>query len=101
MRDDPGTGESPAAARRRLRLALRRARETAGLTQGKVAEALDWSVSKVNRIEKGDVTVSTTDLRALLELYGVVDRERAGGCCATRGRRGCAVGGTSRATGSI
>jgi len=74
---DPGSGESPAAARRRLRLALRRARESAGLTQGKVADALDWSVSKVNRIEKGSVSVSTTDLRALLELYGVVDADRA------------------------
>ncbi|MFV2010126.1 MULTISPECIES: helix-turn-helix domain-containing protein [unclassified Micromonospora] len=77
MPGDPGSGESPAAARRRLRLALRRARESAGLTQGKVAEALDWSVSKVNRIEKGSVSVSTTDLRALLELYGVVDADRA------------------------
>ncbi|WJK35129.1 helix-turn-helix transcriptional regulator [Solwaraspora sp. WMMA2065] len=78
MPGDPGSGESPAAARRRLRLALRRARESAGLTQGKVADALDWSVSKVNRIEKGSVSVSTTDLRALLELYGVVDADRAG-----------------------
>ncbi|MFY1655502.1 helix-turn-helix domain-containing protein [Solwaraspora sp. WMMB762] len=77
MPGDPGSGESPAAARRRLRLALRRARESAGLTQGKVADALDWSVSKVNRIEKGSVSVSTTDLRALLELYGVVDADRA------------------------
>ncbi|WJK39907.1 helix-turn-helix transcriptional regulator [Solwaraspora sp. WMMA2056] len=77
MRDDPGPGESPAAARRRLRLALRRAREAAGFTQGKVADTLDWSVSKVNRIEKGDVTVSSTDLRALLALYGVVDPDRA------------------------
>ncbi|ROO58844.1 helix-turn-helix protein [Micromonospora sp. Llam0] len=77
MPGDPGSGESPAAARRRLRLALRRARESAGLTQGKVADALDWSVSKVNRIEKGSVSVSTTDLRALLGLYGVVDADRA------------------------
>ncbi|WFE19362.1 helix-turn-helix transcriptional regulator [Solwaraspora sp. WMMD937] len=77
MPGDSGSGESPAAARRRLRLALRRARESAGLTQGKVADALDWSVSKVNRIEKGSVSVSTTDLRALLELYGVVDADRA------------------------
>jgi transcriptional regulator with XRE-family HTH domain len=78
VRDDTGTGESPAAARRSANRSRRRARETAGFTQGKVADALDWSVSKVNRIEKGDVTVSTTDLRALLELYGVDDRERAG-----------------------
>lgn len=70
------SGESPAVARRRLRLALRRARDACGLTQTQVAEALDWSLSKVNRIEKGDVTVSSTDLRALLELFGVTDGDQ-------------------------
>jgi transcriptional regulator with XRE-family HTH domain len=67
--------ESPAVARRRLRLALRRAREASGLTQGQVAESLEWSLSKVNRIENGDVTVSSTDLRALLGLLGVSDTD--------------------------
>jgi transcriptional regulator with XRE-family HTH domain len=47
-----------------------------GLTQGQVAEALDWSLSKVNRIEAGDVTVSSTDLRALLGLFGITDDAR-------------------------
>lgn len=70
------SGESPAVARRRVRLALRAAREERGLTQGYVAEELDWSLSKVNRIEKGDVTVSRTDLLAMLELYGVDDQAR-------------------------
>jgi transcriptional regulator with XRE-family HTH domain len=70
------TGESPAAARRRVRLTLRKARESRGLTQGQVAAELDWSLSKVNRLEKGDVTVSRTDLVALLELYGVTDSAR-------------------------
>ena len=65
--------DSPAAARRRLRLALRKARDASGLTQGEVAEALDWSVSKVNRIENGEVTVSLTDVRALLALLRVTD----------------------------
>jgi hypothetical protein len=41
-----------------------------------VAEALDWSLSKVNRIEAGDVTVSSTDLRALLGLFGITDDAR-------------------------
>jgi transcriptional regulator with XRE-family HTH domain len=68
--------ESPAVARRRLRLALRQAREARGLTQGQVAEALEWSLSKVNRVEGGDVTISSTDLRALLALLGVTDAER-------------------------
>jgi transcriptional regulator with XRE-family HTH domain len=66
-------GESPAAARRRLRLALRRARESKRLTQREVAEALDWSMSKVNRIEAGDVTVTSTDLQAMLRLFEVTE----------------------------
>ena len=58
---------------RRLRLELRRARDQAALTQEQVAENLDWSLSKVIRIESGSVGVSTTDLKALLTLYGVSD----------------------------
>ena len=60
-------------ARRRLRLALRKVREEAGRTQGQVADALGWSISKVNRIETGEVTISNTDLQALLMLLGVVE----------------------------
>ncbi|MEU8006470.1 helix-turn-helix transcriptional regulator [Catellatospora sp. NPDC049111] len=67
------SGDSPAVARRRLRIALRARREAAELTQGDVAAALDWSLSKVQRIESGDVTISGTDLRALLELLAVAD----------------------------
>ncbi len=63
--------DSPAVARRRLRLALRKARDDQGLTQGQVADALDWSLSKVIRIEKGDVAISITDLRALADLLQV------------------------------
>jgi transcriptional regulator with XRE-family HTH domain len=68
-----GPHTSPALARRQLRLALRRAREAAGLTQGQVAEELEWSISKVNRIETGDVKVSSSDLAALLRLLNVTD----------------------------
>ena len=68
-----GPHTSPALARRQLRLALRRAREAAGLTQGQVAEALEWSISKVNRIETGNVKISNTDLAALLRLLNVTD----------------------------
>jgi transcriptional regulator with XRE-family HTH domain len=66
-------GESPAAARHRLRRTLRRAREARQLTQRQVAESLEWSLSKVNRIESGEVTISTTDLQALLQLLEVTD----------------------------
>jgi transcriptional regulator with XRE-family HTH domain len=62
------------ALRRRLRVELRKARLAAVKTQRDAAEALDWSPSKIIRIENGSVAVTTTDLRALLEYYGVRDR---------------------------
>jgi transcriptional regulator with XRE-family HTH domain len=65
--------EDPGFYRRRVRDALRKAREKAALTQRQAAEALDWSMSKLVRIEAGTVGVSTTDLRALLRLYEVDD----------------------------
>jgi transcriptional regulator with XRE-family HTH domain len=71
-------GDSPAVARRRLRLALRRAREAAGRTQGEVAKALEWSLSKVNRIESGENTISNADLEILLRLLGVVGPDEVG-----------------------
>ena len=61
-----GFGEHPAVARRRVRLALRKARRSAGLNQGDVADRLGWSLSKAQRIEAGEVAVSITDLRALV-----------------------------------
>lgn len=66
--------ESPAGARRRVRLAVRRAREAMGATQTEVAEAMEWSLSKVMRIESGEVTVSQNDLRPLLGYLGIKDR---------------------------
>ncbi len=56
-------------ARRKLRDALRRLREGAGFTQREVAEEMDWSLSKIIRMETGQVAVTTTDLRALLRHY--------------------------------
>jgi transcriptional regulator with XRE-family HTH domain len=64
---------SPAVARHRLRLALRRRREAAGRTQGDIAKSLDWSLSKIQRIEAGENAISTTDLRALLGQLKVND----------------------------
>lgn len=68
------SGESPAVARRRVRLALRAAREERGLTQGDVAKALDWSLSKIQRIESGEVSISTTDLRAILAFLQITEQ---------------------------
>jgi transcriptional regulator with XRE-family HTH domain len=63
-------------SRRRLRLELRKARMDAQLTQREVAQALDWSPSKLLRIENGQVGISRTDLTALLDHYGLEDAER-------------------------
>jgi len=62
--------------RRRLRTVLRTAREQARMTQEQVAAAMDWSPSKIIRIESGSVSISTNDLRALLELYDVATPEQ-------------------------
>jgi transcriptional regulator with XRE-family HTH domain len=67
---------SPLLLRRRLRNELRAARLGKGLTQEQVATAMEWSLSKMNRIEKAKSSISANDLRALLPLYGITDRER-------------------------
>jgi transcriptional regulator with XRE-family HTH domain len=69
-------GSSPLVERRRLRDELRQARQDAGLTQEAVAEEMDWSMSKIIRIETGAVGISTNDLTALLRLYKVKDSRR-------------------------
>jgi transcriptional regulator with XRE-family HTH domain len=68
-------GDSPTVARRRVRLAIREARDVAGLTQSQVAEAMEWSHSKVIRIENGEVSISPNDLRPLLSYLGIKDRD--------------------------
>ncbi|HZN20815.1 MAG TPA: helix-turn-helix transcriptional regulator [Micromonosporaceae bacterium] len=62
------------AGRFRLRSELRQRREDAGLTQEQAAAEMEWSLSKLVRIEAGTVSISVNDLRALLGLYGVHDR---------------------------
>jgi len=66
--------DSPYVARRRVRLAIRHARDAKGKTQTDVAEAMEWSLSKVMRIESGEVTISQNDLRPLLSYLGVKDK---------------------------
>jgi transcriptional regulator with XRE-family HTH domain len=65
--------EPPAVARQRVRRALRQARQATTMSQGDVAKTLGWSLSKMQRIEGGEVGVSLTDLRALLDVYGIAD----------------------------
>lgn len=70
---------NPVVAQRRLRAELRRLRAQSGLTQRDVASRLDWSASKVIRLEAGAVGISRTDLWALLNLYGVTDQTEVDG----------------------
>jgi len=64
---------SPLMLRRRLRTELLNARTDKRLTQQQVAEAMDWSLSKMNRIEQAKTGISINDLRALLRLYDVTN----------------------------
>lgn len=58
----------PLVQRRRLRSQLRRARAWTGHTQDQVAVLMDWSLSKVIRIESRAINISTN---------GISDRSRA------------------------
>jgi transcriptional regulator with XRE-family HTH domain len=69
-------GGSPLVQRRRLRAELKKARQDSGLTQEQVATEMDWSLSKVIRIESASSGISANDLKALLQLYGVKDPEQ-------------------------
>jgi transcriptional regulator with XRE-family HTH domain len=67
---------SPLMLQRRLRTELRSARLSCSLTQEQVAKAMEWSLSKMNRIEKAKSAISINDLKALLPLYGITDKEQ-------------------------
>ncbi len=67
---------SPLLLRRRLRTELRTARQKKGLTQDQVAKAMYWSLSKMNRIEKAKSSISPNDVKALLPLYEITDKEQ-------------------------
>jgi transcriptional regulator with XRE-family HTH domain len=70
-----GDSASPLMQRRRLRTELRNMRVEKDLTQEQVAKAMEWSLSKMNRIEKAKTGISTNDLKVLLTLYGT-DKEK-------------------------
>ncbi|GAA0225432.1 helix-turn-helix transcriptional regulator [Cryptosporangium japonicum] len=65
----------PLVRRRHVGHQLRRYREAAGKYQSDVMGAMDWSKSKINRVENGVVAVTTVDLLHLLRYYGVDDEE--------------------------
>jgi transcriptional regulator with XRE-family HTH domain len=66
----------PTVRRRRLGVELRRLREQAGLTIGRVAKSLECSDSKISRIETGQVAATPRDVRDMVELYRASDEER-------------------------
>lgn len=70
---------TPAAGRRTVRLAIRDARTARGFTQDQVAEAMEWSLSKLRRIESGEVVISRHDLPPLLAHLGVDDEAEVEG----------------------
>ncbi|MYT73110.1 MULTISPECIES: helix-turn-helix transcriptional regulator [unclassified Streptomyces] len=70
------TQTSAALLRLRLRTELRKARIAAGLTQRQVAEKMEWSPSKLIRIEAGEVGISINDLRPLAAAYNISDRRK-------------------------
>jgi len=67
---------SPTVRGRRLMRELKRLRETCGLSPDEVAAQLDFSRSKVYRIENGRSRVDADDLEDMLDLYGVISPER-------------------------
>ena len=67
---------SPTARRRRLAIELKKLREKSALTCAQVGEALDWSGSKVNRMETGSGRIQPSDIDALCRFYDTTDELR-------------------------
>ncbi|MEV0978980.1 helix-turn-helix transcriptional regulator [Streptomyces sp. NPDC049915] len=65
----------PAVRRRKLGAELRALRARAGLTSGEAARLVGWHQSKVSRIETGSSGAKPSDVRLLLDAYGVDDDE--------------------------
>ena len=70
-----GKTDTSAVERLLLRQQVRALREKHGETQLQLAHAMDWSLSKLIRIERGDVAIKPGDVRELLAHYGVSDAE--------------------------
>jgi hypothetical protein len=67
---------SPTARRRRLSIELKKLREQSTLTCAQVGAALDWSGSKVNRMETGSGRVQPSDIDALCRFYATSEELR-------------------------
>jgi transcriptional regulator with XRE-family HTH domain len=58
-----------------LRSELVRLRKAKGMTQEQVAGNLEWSASKLIRVEGGHSSITKVDLDALLDQYGVTSKD--------------------------
>ncbi|KOG36470.1 helix-turn-helix domain-containing protein [Streptomyces resistomycificus] len=67
---------SPTARRRRLSIELKKLREKSALTCAQVGAGLEWSGSKVNRMETGSGRVQPSDIDALCRFYDTSDELR-------------------------
>ena len=67
---------SPTMRGRRLRIELRNLRDESGLTIESVARQLDWSPSKVSRLETGQRGVHPSDVRLLSDVYSITGERR-------------------------
>jgi transcriptional regulator with XRE-family HTH domain len=86
--DPMAARQSPTLRRRRLSTELKRLRDGKGLTATEVARKLEWPVSKVTRMERGEwLRPSPHDIGRLLDVYGVVD-EREHEALTTLAREG-------------
>jgi transcriptional regulator with XRE-family HTH domain len=70
------TDQGPVVQSALLRNELVRLRKEAGLTQEQVAAELEWSPSKLIRVEGGRNSITKVDLDALLARYGVTSESR-------------------------
>src|ERR1700722_4188308 len=70
------TDQGPAVQSALLRNELVRLRKEGNLTQEQVAAELEWSPSKLIRVEGGRNSITKVDLDALLTRYGVTSESR-------------------------
>lgn len=66
----------PSIIEDKIRARMVRWRVEAGFTQQDVISSLDWSVSRIHRVETGPQHPTTSDLMAMMAIYGVSDTER-------------------------
>jgi transcriptional regulator with XRE-family HTH domain len=69
--ESPTYGYCGSPQRYRVGAELRRVRENLGWSGERVADSLQWSQSKVSRIETGATAFAVRDVDRLLGLYGV------------------------------